>query len=146
MIVALSGPSAGWPLGPSTPGKRLGALWILYGMICLVEAVWIMLNGPTLTMMWGAIISHVANPFAWMNAFHIFLLAIIALLIVTGILGVFAGVLLAQGRSSSRSLALIASFLGIITGPLGIALGVFTLVLLLPRASWQTSERFRNAA
>ena len=105
-----------------------------------------MLNDATLSLMWGAVVSHVANPFAWMSAFRFFLVGIIALLIVTGAVAIFAGVSLAQGHASSRRLALIASFLGILSGPLGIALGVYTLILLLPRPSWQVYERFRSAA
>jgi hypothetical protein len=146
MIVALSGPSAGWPLGPSSPGRKLGALWAFYGLICLTQSAWIMLNDATLSLMWGSVVSQVANPFAWMSAFRFFLVGVIALLIVAGAVAIFAGVSLAQGHASSRKLALIASFLGIITGPLGIALGVYTLVLLLPSASWQLYERYRSAA
>ncbi|HEY6442968.1 MAG TPA: hypothetical protein VIY66_06475 [Candidatus Acidoferrales bacterium] len=147
MIFAISGPAAGWPMRPmDKPQGRLGALWILYGLLCLAEAVWIALNDAALTIMWGTVVSRVANPLTWMSAFRVLLVGTIALLIVTGILSLLAGFALMQRGSSSRTLALTSSFLGILTGPLGIALGVYTLVLLVPRAFWRTHERLPNAA
>ena len=128
------------------PQGRLGALWTIYGLICLAEAVWVGLNDATLTTMWGTVVSRVADPFSWMTAFRFLLVGIIALLIVTGILSLLAGFVLMQRGSSNRTLVLVSSFLGIFTGPLGIALGVYTLVLLVPRASWRTHERLPNAA
>jgi hypothetical protein len=127
------------------PQGKLGALWIAYGVICLVEAVWMVLNDAALTTMWGTVVSRVADPFAWMSAFRFFMAGIIALAIVAGVLSFLAGFALMRRSSSSRVLALIASLLGILNGPLGIALGVYTLVLL-PRTSWHTHERLSNAA
>lgn len=128
------------------PQGRLGTLWTIYGLICLAEAVWIALNDAALTTIWGTIVSRVANPFSWMSAFRFLLVGIMALLIVTGILSLLAGFALMQRGSSGRTLVLASSFLGILSGPLGIALGVYTLVLLVPRASWRTHERLPNAA
>jgi len=128
------------------PQGRLGALWIAYGLICLAEVVWIALNEAALTTMWGTVVSRVANPFSWMSAFRFLLVGIIALLIVTGILSLLAGFALMQRGSSSRTLALTSSFSGLLTGPLGIALGVYTLVLLVARTSWRSHERLPNAA
>lgn len=147
MIFAISGPAAGWPMRPmDKPQGRLGTLWAIYGLICLAEAVWIALNDAALTTIWGTVVSRVANPFSWMSAFRFLLVGTIAFLIVTGILSLLAGFALMQRGSSSRRLALVSSFLGILTGPLGVALGVYTLVLLVPRASWRTHERLPNAA
>ncbi|HXU20182.1 MAG TPA: hypothetical protein VN788_06345 [Verrucomicrobiae bacterium] len=147
MIFAISGPAAGWSMRPiDKPQGRLGALWTIYGLICLAEAVWVALNVATLTIMWGTIVSRVANPFSWMSVFRFFLVGIIALAIVTGIFSLLAGFALMKRGSSSRTLALTSSFLGILNGPLGIALGVYTLVLLVPRASWRTHERLPTAA
>lgn len=128
------------------PQGRLGALWMIYGVICLTEAAWIALNDAALTTMWGTVVSRVADPFAWMNAFRFFLMGVIAIGIATGFLSLLAAIALMRRRSSGRALALAASFFGILNGPLGIALGVYTLVLLVSHASWQTHERLANAA
>jgi hypothetical protein len=128
------------------PQGRLGAMWTIYGVICLAEAVWIGLNDAALTTIWGTIVSRVANPFVWMSAFRFFLVGMIALAIGAGFSSLLAGIALMHHSSSSRALALTASFLGILNGPLGIALATYTLVLLVPRASWRIHERLPNAA
>jgi hypothetical protein len=119
---------------------------MIYGVICLAEAVWIAVNDAALTTMWGTVVSRVADPFAWMNSFRILLVGMIALAVAGGILAFLAGLALMRRASPNRPLVLTASFLGILNGPLGIALGVYTLALLVPRASWRVHDRLPNAA
>jgi D-alanyl-lipoteichoic acid acyltransferase DltB (MBOAT superfamily) len=124
----------------------LGILWIVYGLTCVVRTAWVLINSATLTLMWGALLNRVANPFFWMSLFHFALLAAVVLMIVTAIISFVAGVALTQGGSSSRTLALAASFFGLITGPLGIALGVFTLVIMIPQPARQLRADSASAA
>lgn len=124
----------------------LGVLWIVYGLICVVKTAWILINSATLTLMWGALLNRVANPFFWMSMFHFAMFAAVVLAIVTAIFSFIAGVALMQGGPSCRMWALVASFLGLITGPLGIALGVFTLVIMIPETARQTRADFASAA
>jgi hypothetical protein len=124
----------------------LGVLWIVYGLICVVKTAWILINSATLTLMWGALLNRVANPFIWMNLFHFAMLAAVVLAIVTAIVSFLAGVALTRGGPSARMLALVASFFGLITGPLGIALGVFTLVIMIPQTARQVGTDFAAAA
>ena len=124
----------------------LGVLWIVYGLICVVKTAWILINSATLTLMWGALLNRVANPFFWMNMFHIGMLVAVVVAIVTAIFSVLAGVALTRGGPSARMLALVASFFGLITGPLGIALGVFTLVIMIPQTARQARTDFATAA
>ena len=119
---------------------------MIYGVICLAEALWIVVNDAALTTMWGTIVSRVANPFAWMSSFRIFLEGMVVLAVGAGILALLAGMALMRRTSPNRPLVLTASFLGILNGPLGIALGVYTLVLLVPRLSWRVHDRLPNAA
>ncbi len=124
----------------------LGILWLVYGVVCIVKAAWIVINGATLTLMWGAVLNRVANPFFWMSMFHFAMLAAVVLAILAAMFSLLAAVALMQGGPSGRMLALVASFFGLITGPLGIALGVFTLVIMLPRSAYQTRTDFASAA
>lgn len=119
---------------------------MIYGVICLAEALWIGVNDAALTTMWGTIVSRVANPFPWMNSFRLFLVGMVVLAVSAGFLALLAGMALMRRVSPNRRLVLTASFLGILTGPLGIALGVYTLVLLAPRGSWRIHDRLPNAA
>jgi hypothetical protein len=125
--------------------RTLGILWLIYGIICVAKAAFIIVEAPVLTLMWGAIITRVPNPFAWMAFFHFMMFAGIALLIVTAVFSFLAAGALMQAQNRAP-LAVIAGILAILTGPLGIALGVYTLVLCVSRPAWQTYDRMSAAA
>src|SRR5690348_2704043 len=91
------------------PQGRLGVLWMIYGAICLAEALWIAVNDSALTTMWGTVVSRVGDPFAWMNSFRILLVGMIALAVGAGILALLAGMALMRRTSLSRALVLTAS-------------------------------------
>src|ERR1700721_360319 len=89
----------------------LGVLWLIYGVICLAKAAWMVVYTSTLTLMWGAIITRVADPFFWMNAFHIWLIGAVIVLVLTGILAFIAGFALMQSRMSGPGWPVIARVL-----------------------------------
>lgn len=115
--------------------RTLGILWILYGLLRWATALGIFLYSGTLTLMWGALLNRVPNPFALMDLFHMFLLFAIILGVVAGLISIIAGMALTSGGQSGRGLGLVAAFFGLINGPLGIALGAYTLVVLVPSGS-----------
>lgn len=119
----------------SSRQSALGILWAIYGVICIVKAAWIVVYSSTLTLMWGAIINRVADPFFWMNMFHIWLIGAVVVLILAAIFSFLVAVSLMQSRGTARALTLVASILAIITGPLGIALGTYTMIVTVPRAN-----------
>jgi hypothetical protein len=110
----------------------LGVFWILYGLLRLVAAVGLFLYTATATLMFGALLNRVANPYALMDLFHIVYLGAIVLAVVSGIVGIMAGLALMGGGRSARTLGLIAGFLSLCNLPLGTTLGIYTLILLLP--------------
>jgi hypothetical protein len=115
--------------------RTFGVLWLLYAILRFAGAAFILVYSTTLTLMWGAIITRVPNPFALMSFFHVFLTFALVLNIVAGILALLAAIALLGGAGSSRTLALAASFFALIDGPIGIALGAYTLVVFVPRGS-----------
>jgi uncharacterized membrane protein len=116
--------------------RTLGILWVLYGVLRLVGALGAFLYSGTLTLMWGALLNRVADPFTLMSLFHAALIFAIVLGVVAGIISIIAGLGLMSSGQSARSLGMLAAFLGLINGPLGVALGAYTLVVLVPaRAS-----------
>jgi len=131
---------------PSNSSRHgvLGLLWLVYGVLCLAEAAWIVVYTSTLTLMWGAIINRVADPFFWMDAFHIWLIGAVIVLVLAGIFAFISGAALMSG--SGRAFPLVASVLGILTGPLGIALGTYTMVVILPRPAVDTRSNYASAA
>jgi hypothetical protein len=112
--------------------RNLGILWILYGLLRFVGAIGVSLYSGTLTLMWGALLNRVPNPFTLMDLFHVFLTLVIILGIVAGVVSIIAGLNLMSGGQSARWLGLLAAFFGLTNGPLGVALGAYTLVVLVP--------------
>jgi hypothetical protein len=88
--------------------------------------------------MFGALLSRVPDPFTLMRAFHVIYILMIALSIVCGIVGLMAGLALLGGKVSGRTFVLIAGFLSLSNIPLGTTLGIYTLVVLLPRGGAQS--------
>lgn len=114
-------------LGDQT--RPLGVCWVIYGVIRLATAVWMIGFAGTATLMFGALLNRVADPFTLMGAFHFLYAAAIVLSIVCGLLGVVAGLALLGGQRSARTLCLIAGFLSLPNLPLGTTLGIYTLIV-----------------
>ncbi|MGB8473235.1 MAG: hypothetical protein WCE61_03995 [Candidatus Acidiferrum sp.] len=121
--------SSGNPGGNSS---TLGSLWIVYAILRLVAAILLILFSGTATLMFGALLSRVPDPFTLMDIFHVFYIVAIIVSALSGLIGLFAGLALVAGKSSARSLSLVAAFLSLCDLPLGTTLGIYTLVVYLP--------------
>jgi hypothetical protein len=123
-------------VAPSTGSVRtLGSLWIVYGIFRLLSALLLVVFNATATLMFGALLTRVPNPFALMNDFHLVYACLVGLSVLAGVFGVLAGLALVANQSSARLLGLIASFLSVSEIPFGTTLGIYTLIILLPRRS-----------
>ena len=109
----------------------LGGCWIVYGVIRLVLAAMLGLYSGTATVMFGALLSRVPDPFTLMGVFHFLYIVMIALSVVCGILGLVAGLALLGRQPSGRKVALLAGVLSLSNIPLGTTLGICTLEVLL---------------
>jgi hypothetical protein len=118
--------------------RTLGGCWIVYGVIRLVLATLLVLYSGAATVMFGALLSRVPDPFTLMGVFHFMYIVMIVLSVVCGILGLMAGLALLGRAQSGRKLALIAGFLSLSNIPLGTTLGIYTLVVLLPCSGAQS--------
>jgi hypothetical protein len=127
--------------------RSLGICWIVYGIFRLGIGVAAVLLTPTATVMFGALLTRVANPFAWMDLFHLLYACCTILAFVCGVLGVIGGFTLLRGSASGRGLLLAASFLSLSDLPVGIAIGVYTLIVLLrgPAIASATREQRQPA-
>ena len=70
-----------------------------------------------------------------MDHFHIVYAGIVLVSFVCGVLGVLAGLALLASWSAGRTVALWAAFLSLPEMPLGLMLGAYTIVKLLPRSN-----------
>jgi len=112
--------------------RSLGVCWLVYGILRLIMGIWLVMFSETATVMFGALLSRVANPFALMGDFHFVYAAVVVLSILCGLFGVLAGLALIADQNTGRMLALVAGFLSVSEIPLGTTLGIYTLIVLLP--------------
>jgi hypothetical protein len=119
--------------------RILGACWLLYGFFCLIAALRLVFFANTATVMFGALLNRVPDPFTMMSNFHFFYGVLIVLSVVCGVLGVLAGLGLLAGQRFGSGIALLAAFLSLSSIPLGTTLGIYTLIILLPLSAWHTS-------
>lgn len=111
--------------------RTLGTLWIFYAIVHLVVAALFVLYSSTATVMFGALLTRVPDPYSLMTIFHILYICAIVIAVVGGVLGLLAGIGLVGGKSSVRGLALIASFFCLADLPVGTTLGIYTLIVFL---------------
>lgn len=120
--------------GDASPGgnlKTLGLLWIAYGIIRLAAAILLVLYSGTATVMFGALLTRVPDPFTLMSFFHFLYVVAIIVTALAGIFGLLAGLALHAEKASARSLSLAASFLSLCDIPFGTTLGIYTLIIFL---------------
>ncbi len=111
--------------------RPLGICWVIYGLIRLAMAVFLVIFAGTATLMFGALLNRVADPFTLMGVFHFLYAVAVVLSAVCGLLGLSAGLALLSGQRSGRTLCLIAGFLSLPNIPLGTTLGIYTLIVCL---------------
>jgi hypothetical protein len=112
--------------------RPLGICWIVYGIIRVCLGVWLVVFMPTATVMFGALLSRVPNPYWLIDLFHFMYALAIVVSIACGLLGIAGGLASLGNARAGRGLLIVASFLALSEMPLGIALGVYTLIVLLP--------------
>ena len=116
----------------STRPRILGLCWVVYGVLRLAMTFWLLTFTTTATLMFGALLTRVPDPFSLMSIFHFLYLGVIIWSAVSGVVGILAGVTLLSGQRSARPLAIAAALLSLSELPFGIALGVYTLVVVVP--------------
>ena len=112
--------------------KSLGICWIAYGILRVCVGVALIFIAPTATVMFGALLGRVPDPYWLMGLFHVLYGLAIAISLICGALGIIGGLAILGNARAGRRLLTIAAFFALSGMPLGIALGVYTLFLLLP--------------
>jgi hypothetical protein len=112
--------------------KILGVCWIVYGFLRLAATLWLASFHTTATLMFGALLGRVPDPFALMADFHFLYLVVEVWSAVAGVIGLLSGLALLANQGAARGLTLFAAFLSLTEIPLGVTLGCYTLIVLLP--------------
>ena len=110
--------------------RVLGILWIVYGCMQVLVAAWMLLESNSLTLMWGALLNRVPNALAWMSSFHALFVLALAWCLISAFFAYAAGFATVRGATSARALAMVGAMLALPEWPLGVALGVYTLIVL----------------
>ena len=114
--------------------RVLGILWLSYGVFGIIMSIWILafshyfLPGMQDLMSRG----DASFPFPIIHFMHVIYAISSAYGAATGILGVVAGATLLQKKPAARILAVVAAFLSVLSFPLGTAVAVYTLIVLMP--------------
>jgi hypothetical protein len=116
----------------SSHRQLLGICWIVYGILRVIAGIWLILFSGTSTIMFGALLTRVPNPFALMGDFHVFYAGLVVLSFACGLLGILAGLARLANQQTARMLSVVAAFLAVSEIPFGTTLGIYTLVVLLP--------------
>jgi len=121
--------------------RLLGILWMAYSALTVVAAVILAIVAQTL---FGRVVHLQGGPppevTNWLRPFLTFISGVI---LVKGVAGFFAGWGLLQRESWARVVALVVGFISLFNIPLGTALGIYTLWVLLPS---QSDEEYRALA
>jgi len=115
---------------PRANSTTLGALWIVYAIFRLIAAVLMVLYAGTATVMFGALLTRVADFVTFMAIFHVLYIAAIVVTALSALFSLLAGAALLSGKSA-RSFSLVAAFLSLHDLPLGTTLGIYTLIVTL---------------
>jgi hypothetical protein len=107
--------------------RSLGICWIFYGAWRLLMAIILVFGTGTATVMFGALLSRVADPYSLMTGFHLFYIGLVIYSVLCGILGIAAGLTLMGRGGNARSIAVLAALFALPELPLGIILGSYTL-------------------
>jgi len=128
----------------------LGILWLVYSIFRIVMAIWILAFGHFFLPMMQDAMSHNGTPVPFPFPIFQFLHLVYAISAVygvaAGVLGIFAGDALRQCKPVGRALAFVAAFSSVISFPLGTAIGVYTLVRLLPEQAARDYKQLARAA
>jgi len=111
--------------------KPLGICWIVYGLYRVALGILALAIAPTATVMFGALLQRVPDPFTWMSVFHAVYMGWVGLSFVCGALGILGGLALMRSARDGRMLLLAASCFSLSDLPVGIAIGVYTLIVLI---------------
>ena len=110
--------------------RGFGTLWLLYGVLRIAMAAFLVVFSATARLMFGALLSRVPNPFTWMSLFMALYWIVIAWCIVCAILSFLAAGALLGRRHSAQRAGMIAALVSLPEIPFGLVLGVYTLLVI----------------
>src|ERR1700689_223702 len=106
----------------------LGILWLAYGALRIMMAVWILAFSHYFLPAMQDVLSRSNSPFPLPIAD--FLRTVYGVL--TGSFAIYAGYALMQRKRIARAMVIVAAFVCVISFPFGTAVAIYTLIKLMP--------------
>jgi hypothetical protein len=127
--------------------RVLGIVWLVYGVFGIIMSIWILVFSHYFLPGMQDLMSRSDTPFPFpiVHFLHVIYAISSAFGVATGILGVIAGAMLLQKKPAARILAIVASFLSVLSFPLGTAAAVYTLIILMPSEAARNYEYLASA-
>ena len=124
----------------------MGILWAVYNGFRILMGAWTLALSRYMLPFMKNFMSRDTTPFPSPQMFHVIFLYVFIYAAAEGFLGVIAAVGLLKHAPWARIVALIAAFVSLISIPFGTAVGIYTLIVLLPAASERNYRRFSSQA
>jgi hypothetical protein len=128
--------------------RVLGIIWLVFSIFHIVMAVWtLVFSYYFLPMIQGVLSNGPASfPFPLVHTLRLIYGISAVYGVAIGALGLCAGTALLQRKRIGRVLAIIAAFLCVLGIPLGTAVGVYTLIVLMPEHAAREYEQIAPTA
>jgi hypothetical protein len=144
--VAIARPTPAQSLG--THLRVMGALWAAYAALRIVGAVGVLTFRHYVVPLFLEFFPHDTGAFRFPMVHFLSGIYVASALFsaATAVIAAWAAWALLQRERSGRTIALVAAFVSLISVPLGTAIGVYTLVILLPQSAKQAYDGLATSA
>lgn len=144
--VAVARPTPAQSLGKHL--RVMGILWAVYAALRIIGAAWVLMFSHYFLPLFSQFFPHNTGEFEF-PMFHFLRgiwMASAVFSVATAVVAAWAAWALLQRERSGRTIALVAAFVSLISVPLGTAMGVYTLVILLPQSAKQAYDGLATSA
>jgi hypothetical protein len=124
----------------------LSILWVVYSASRILMAVWTIVFSRFFLPMVGSMIPSEVNVVPMLRFMSGVYWVAGVFAAGMGLLGLWAAWALWQRDPSGRAIALVVAFVSLVSIPFGTAIGVYTLVVLLPQTAAQVYARLPKSA
>jgi hypothetical protein len=127
--------------------RVLAIVWLSYSGFQIIMSIWILAFSHYFLPTMQDIASRGDTPFPFpiIHFLHVIYAISSAYGVAMGILGVIAGAMLLQREPAARILAIITAFLSVLSFPLGTAVAVYTLIVLMPDDAARNYQQLASA-
>jgi zinc-ribbon domain len=128
--------------------RVLGIVWLSYSVFRIIMSIWILAFSHYFLPVMQDVMSRSAAsfPFPIIRFLHVIYAISSAYGAATGILGVIAGAMLLQKKPTARILVIVAAFLSVLSFPLGTAVAVYTLIVLMPQDAARNYQQLTSVS